>query len=182
MGARSAAHSLSKESIQDVSDRMQIAHQSLMNQTIQETMSAVYAAVCASLGEDSTRWRWGDLHQIQFKHALAKHERWSHMEIGPHPIGGSPTTLGMAMHMGPGAGRHASGEIPLRVYHGPAYRLIVDLADPDHARFVIAGGNGGRPDSPYGTNQFATWLKGEYLTLALRREELLVDTIWPIHP
>ena len=158
------------------------AHQSLMNQTIQETMSAVYAAVCSSLGEDPTRWRWGDLHQIQFKHALAKHERWSHMEIGPHPIGGSPTTLGMAMHMGPGAGRHASGEIPLRVYHGPAYRLIVDLADPDHARFVIAGGNGGRPDSRYGTNQFATWLKGEYLTLALRREELLVDTIWPIHP
>ena len=100
------------------------------------------------------------------------------MTVGPDPIGGSPTTLGMAMHMGPGPGRTEADEIPCRVYHGPAYRLVVDLADPDHARFVIAGGNGGRPDSAYATNQYPKWLKGDYFTVTLRREELNTDQLW----
>ena len=102
------------------------------------------------------------------------------MHAGPDPIGGSSTTLGMAMHMGPGPGRAQDGEIPCRVYHGPAFRLVVDLADPEHVHFVIAGGNGGRADSPFSTNQYPHWLAGEYLTVSYLREELTEHTIWKL--
>ena len=39
------------------------------------------------------------------------------------------------------------GSIQQDVYHGPAFRWVVDLADPLHFKFVIAGGNGGRADT-----------------------------------
>ncbi len=163
-----------------VADNPWTAHRDVMVEEICTTMATVYTDVCRQLGDDPLQWRWGDLHQVQFKHSLSKHDTWAHMGVGPDPIGGSPTTLGMAMHMGPGPGRGTADEIPCRVYHGPAYRLVVDLADPDHARFVIAGGNGGRPDSPYITNHYPSWLKGEYFTLSLKRSELQTDSTWHV--
>jgi acyl-homoserine lactone acylase PvdQ len=88
----------------------------------------------------------------------------------------------MAMHMGPGPGRAKQGEIPCRVYHGPAFRLIFDLADPEHVEFVMAGGNGGGAGSEFAANQYRTWLNGEYLTISFRRDELDEHTIWQLEP
>mgnify|MGYP003311658692 FL=1 len=135
-------------------------------------LNIVVKRVKKSLGDDSSKWRWGDLHKIQFKHSLNKFDDWKELHLGPDEIGGSPTTLGMAMHMGKGPGKTEEDEIPCRVYHGPAYRLVVDLNDPEHAKFVIAGGNGGRVDSKFCLNHYATWLKGNYFTLNFNREEI----------
>ncbi len=156
------------------------AHAQELKTTVHQVMADVVEAVKQTLGEDTAKWQWGDLHQIQFSHRLVKHQAWQDMHAGPDPIGGSSTTLGMAMHMGPGPGRAQDGEIPCRVYHGPAFRLVVDLADPDHVHFVIAGGNGGRADSPFSTNQYPHWLAGEYLTVSYLREELTEHTIWKL--
>jgi penicillin amidase len=150
--------------------------------TIHDTMASVVAAVTESLGPDPAQWRWGDLHQILFSHRLAKHESWRDMRAGPDPIGGSGTTLGMAMHMGPGPGSAKSGEIPCRVYHGPAFRLVADLADPNHVEFVIAGGNGGVAGSTHATDQYPKWLRGEYNTVSFLREELDVEHVWRLTP
>ena len=155
-------------------------YEPLLNEIICREMSEVMERLCESLGADASAWRWGDLHQIAFWHRLRKRPEFENMTVGPDPIGGSPTTLGMAVHMGPGPGKAKEGEIPCRVFHGPAYRLVVDLGDYTHARFVIAGGNGGRADSSFATNQYAAWLKGEYFTLNLKREEIDVQEIWEL--
>lgn len=149
-------------------------HRAVLREITQSTMADVVQNVRSSLGDDVSKWQWGDLHRIHFWHTLRKHDTWSHMQAGPDRLGGSGTTLGMAMHMGPGPGREdqAAGEIPCRVYHGPAYRLVVDLADPDHSHFVIAGGNGGRPDSAFINNQYPLWRDGGYTTLSFIRDEL----------
>ena len=157
-----------------------IAHRSSLESEIIATMRSVVDDVAKALGTDQSKWRWGDLHQIQFQHSLAKHPRWAHLYAGPDQIGGSGTTLGMAVHMGPGPGHAKTDEIPCRVYHGPAFRLVVDLADPDHAQFVIAGGNGGRADSPFTTNQYPHWLAGEFCQLSLLRDELTAVVEWQI--
>ncbi|MDP6377392.1 MAG: penicillin acylase family protein [Pseudomonadales bacterium] len=157
-------------------------HRVELETAICATMRGVVEDVIAHLGDDPDLWRWGALHQIRFEHRLSGQDTWNHMRAGPDPIGGSGTTLGMAMHMGPGPGDARREEIPCRVYHGPAFRLVVDLADPDHARFVIAGGNGGRPDSPFIINQYRTWLEGRYYELRLRREELSTQVNWEVRP
>jgi penicillin G amidase len=161
-----------------------LAHADIMQVEIADTMKSVVQALQTSLGSNPQDWRWGDLHQISFQHSLAKHPTWSHMQVGPDPIGGSPTTLAMAMHMGPGPGKQTGDtqEIGCRVYHGPAFRLIIDLADPEHTQFVIAGGNGGNPDSPYITNHYQQWLKGEYSVVTFNRDELNIDVVWSMSP
>ena len=153
-------------------------HEKLLKTTIQEEMKIVVDRVKLSLGNDYSKWRWGDLHKIQFRHSLNNYTSWEKLKLGPDEIGGSTTTLGMAMHIGKGPGKTNKDEIPCRVFHGPAYRLVVDLADSQHAKFVIAGGNGGRADSDFCLNQYLTWLKGQYFTLSLNREEVEEHTVW----
>lgn len=153
-------------------------HEELLKATVQEEMRKVVDRVKLSLGNDCSKWRWGDLHKIQFRHSLNNYSNWEKLKLGPDEIGGSPTTLGMAVHMGKGPGKAEENEVPCRVFHGPVYRLVVDLADPMHAKFVIAGGNGGRPDSDFCLNQYEKWLKGQYFTLNLKREEVDEHTVW----
>ena len=157
-------------------------YESLLYETICTTMADVVDSVARTLGDDSSAWCWGNLHQIYFSHRLSSEEPWRAMKAGPDPVSGSPTTLNMAMHMGPGPGRNKSGEIPCRVYHGPAFRLIVDLADPEHVHFVIAGGNGGAAGSQFATNQYAEWLAGDYLTISYNRDELDIHSTWKMEP
>ena len=159
-----------------------LAHREQLIETVCQVMADVVDSVSATLGDDPASWRWGDLHQVAFSHRLAKHPPWAGMEVGPDPIGGSATTLGMAMHMGPGPGRAKAGEVPCRVYHGPAFRLVVDMADPERVQFVIAGGNGGRTSSPFATDHYATWLNGGYFTVSLVREEIDVHETWVLSP
>ncbi len=134
-------------------DKFWKTHESSLISVIEGEIKTIVKRVKKSLGNDPSKWRWGDLHKIQFKHSLNKFDHWQELNLGPDEIGGSPTTLGMAMHMGKGPGQTKEDEIPCRVYHGPAYRLVVDLNDPEHAKFVIAGGNGGRVESKFCLNQ-----------------------------
>ena len=161
-----------------------IAHEGQLTKTICAEMAEVVRRVKKSLGPDPGQWRWGNLHKVTFGHRLQKHSPWNAMGVGPNEIGGSATTLAMAMHMGkgPGVASNGSDDIACRVYHGPAYRLVVDLADTSQAQFVIAGGNGGRADSPMASNHYAAWLVGDYFTLKLKREEVDAIETWELAP
>lgn len=139
-------------------------HRQTLERVICRNVIDVITKLDAEFGDD---WNWGRIHQISFNHTLAKHQPWAHLKVGPDPIGGSPTTLAMAMHQ-----RVSEDSEARQVYHGPAFRWIVDLADPLHFRFVIAGGNGGGPGGPFVTNQYQRWLTGEYVNVTLVPEEL----------
>ena len=87
----------------------------------------------------------------------------------------------MTLHLGPeNESSLEKDSVPFRVYVGPAFRLVVDLADPDHARFVIAGGNSGRSDGEHISDHYQTWLSGDYYTVTLKREEIDVKKHWHI--
>ena len=140
------------------------AHRDLLESIICQRTTDVMSNLNSEFGDD---WNWGRIHQISFRHSLAKHEPWAHLKAGPDTIGGSATTLAMAMHL-PVEGSTTK----LQVYHGPAFRWVVDLADPLHFRFVIAGGNGGTVDGPFAINQYQSWLNGEYFDVSLVLDEL----------
>jgi penicillin amidase len=152
----------------------------LMDEVIAGHIKSTVSLLQEELG-DVSHWTWGALHKIHFWHSLRKYTPWNKLVIGPDPIGGSATTLRMARHMGPGLDPlRDSGEPPFRVFHGPAFRLIVDLADPDHTKFVIAGGNGGSLDGEHMLDHYPAWLSGDYYTLTLNRDEIDVEERWHI--
>ena len=164
-------------------------HQAKLQKAVRAALTRAMQSLIGVLGADYPRWQLGDLQKVAFQHSLGKYAHWQHMHVGPDPQGGSATTLAMAMHVADpeldvpvkppkASANKRSDVVPWRIYHGPAFRLVVDLADPDHAQFVIAGGNGGTPDSPFISNQYAAWQLGNYYTLSLKRDELEVVSQW----
>jgi len=141
-----------------------LAHQQTLQTLLCKEVAALVERLDKAMGSD---WRWGKLQQVEFKHSLGKHAPWQFMRVGPDPIGGSGTTLRMALRR-----RVDADSEQLRVYHGPAFRWVVDLADPLHFRFIIAGGNSGRADSEHSTDQYGQWLRGEYVDVSLVRDEI----------
>ena len=140
-----------------------------LNDTICSIVNQVVRSILDEFGEICT---FGELQQISFRHGLAKYPDWSHMKLGPNPLGGSATTLAMAMHAIKKKPAGASEKIT--VEHGPVFRWIVDLADPMHLRFVTSNGNGGRVDSSFIGNHYTHWLEGDYFDLSLDRKEINV--------
>ncbi len=141
-----------------------LPHREKLQRIICDEIKDIVRWLDANYGDS---WNWGELHQISFKHSLSKYDTWKNMRIGPDPVGGSPTTLAMAVHNPP-----VAGSIAQDVYHGPAFRWVVDMADAMHFKFVIAGGNGGRPDSLFIDNSYRHWLTGKYFDMTLVRNEI----------
>lgn len=148
-------------------------HKKLLIEVLEKNLKAVVLWLVQELGSDQSNWQWQRIHAVSFSHTLQKYPSWRHLNIGPDPIGGSPTTLSMAGHLGEG---------PFQVIHGPVLRMLVDLADPDHTLFVMAAGNSGRHDSPHSTDQYSLWLSGEYFTVRHQKASLsrLAKIRWEI--
>lgn len=140
------------------------SHSTVLNRVICRHVTDIVRRLRQTYGED---FRYGDMHQVAFRHRLSTEAPWTGIALGPDAVGGSPTTLGMATHNPP-----PKDSLFEDVFHGPVFRWIVDLADPLHARFVIAGGNGGRHDSPFLTNHYDAWLHGKYFDLTLVEDEI----------
>jgi len=61
-------------------------------------------------------------------------------------------------------------------FHGPSWRMIVELSDETNAHGVYPGGQSGNPGSRYYDNFIGTWLSGKYYTLKIMRKEQMEKT------
>ncbi|MBV9170590.1 MAG: penicillin acylase family protein, partial [Chloroflexi bacterium] len=137
---------------------------------IREEVRAAVADALSRLrnrfGSDESAWRWGTVHQVDWRHPLSTSERrW--LDIGPEPVDGGAETV-----RNTGVGSLDSG---LRADGGAEYRLVIDFAEPDHFLAVQNIGNSGRPESPHYRDQFKDWLAGRYHLVSLRREAVERD-------
>ena len=119
----------------------------------------------AALGEDPTSWRWGDLHQLTFRHALGVGPLGRLLNRGPFPMGGDTDTVCQAA---------ADVAAPF-LAHGStvSYRQIVDLADFDRSLAVLPCGQSGHPASRHYCDMTPLWLRGEYHPMPFSRQAVL---------
>lgn len=118
------------------------------------------------LGTDVSQWRWGDLHQIRFKHPLlhlADGELAENMIYPPYARGGSGNTT------------NNTGFSPadLLVSSGASYRQVIDVGNWDAARMTNAPGQSGDPRSPFYDNLLADWANDKSFPLLYSREKIL---------
>jgi penicillin amidase len=93
---------------------------------------------------DVSRWQWGRFHPLNMPHPLGRTGTLhALLSIGPYADGG---TLDTVKAMGVG--------------HGPAMRMVSDLANFDNSLMEIATGESGEATSPYYRNQFQEWFHG----------------------
>lgn len=135
--------------------------------TVEACLAAAWTAAVSRLGDDPAAWRWGALHTLTFSHGFgqgrglaARALAWLlDLNRGPYPRPGDGMTVNLEAFP-----LTASFEIKV----GPGYRQIVDLADPEASRWIIAGGVSGDPRSAHYADQIGTWLRGEYRPMRLR--------------
>jgi penicillin amidase len=103
------------------------------------------AALAKETGtSDVSQWRWGRFHPLNMVHPLGRSGTLhALLSIGPYADGG---TLDTVKAMGVG--------------HGPAMRMVSDLANFDNSLMEIAAGESGQAPSPYYHDQFREWFAG----------------------
>jgi penicillin G amidase len=121
---------------------------------------AARAAVDVAAGRS-----WGDLHTALAEHPLARAElldRFLHLNVGPAPAGGSPTTVNVS--------HYAGARFPVVGAYGPSQRHVVDMADVDGAGgFILPTGQSGLPFSDHYADQWPRWLNGGLWRIPLGR-------------
>ncbi|HEX6589990.1 MAG TPA: penicillin acylase family protein [Longimicrobiales bacterium] len=99
---------------------------------------------------------WGDLHRGVIVHPLGEVawlDRLLGLNVGPHPLAGSSTTVNVSQWL--------ETSFPVNAAYGPSQRHVVDLADVDGAGgFVLPAGQSGIPFSRHYDDMHDAWVDG----------------------
>jgi len=123
-------------------------------------------------GKDTTKWRWGNLHQISFTHALGAAnllKKLFRLEEGPFEVGGGSHTVSPYSY---------DLSKPFTANHGSAIRFIYSLANWDKSRVVTPTGVSGIPSSDFYCNQTRMYINNEYVIDIFSRESVVAHAIY----
>ena len=111
-------------------------------------------------GTDPRKWRWGEAHQARFSHPVFDRiPILRDLVHNPIAADGDDTTVNRATP------RVDFDSVVFPDVHGAGLRAVFDLADLDHSRFIIAGGQSGNPLSAHYGDQIERWRDGRYIEL-----------------
>jgi penicillin amidase len=126
---------------------------------IRAALQAAVVTLTKRRGPDPRRWAWGEVRPLRLRHVLgAAPVLGPLLNLGPASVGGDTNTVAQA----------GVGPLDPLGGHGAIanHRMVVDLADPDRSRYVIAGGQSGNPASRHYGDLFQLWLRGEGVPIA----------------
>ncbi len=131
---------------------------------LKRSLAEAVKELCERLGDDTTRWQYG---QLEFKHVWFQHalssavsdEVRGSLNVGPAPRGGYESTLNNTSDSD-------------RQRSGGTFRVIMDAANWDNSVATSAPGQAGDPRSPHYGDLFQLWVKHQYFPLFYSREKI----------
>lgn len=114
-------------------------------------------------------WYWGELHTLQPQHAFGTKVHSFNL-----PSRGTP---GASNSVWPGGFDMGQPDHPFHSSYGPVLRIIVDLADIKHARWVIDTGSSGWPHSPHYGDQHELWKRIESAPMISDWDQIKKDAV-----
>ncbi len=127
------------------------------------------AKLRAISGDDPTTQKWGEIHKVSFVSPLRQSGLGSRLlGGGTFAKGGSGETLNRA-----GYSRTANIEDGFDTAFAATARLVMDLADPEKIKAVVAGGVTARQFNDHYNDQIPVWVDGELLTWWLSKDKIL---------
>ncbi len=133
-----------------------------------DALKAAWEETRGLLGADPAAWRWGDLHQMRFKHPLehlADPELAAAMRYPAYPRGGTANSP------------NSTGFLPsdFLVRRGASFRMVLDVGRWDDAEMTNAPGQSGDPNSPFYDNLLKGWAEDSSFPLLYSRDAVLAN-------
>ncbi len=122
-----------------------------------ETLHVATQELERLMGPDRAHWRWGTLHQINFRHGLDQisPDMAKLLDIGPLPRPGDGYTVN-ATWTSPNSWDQIDGA---------SYRQILDTSDWDQSVAINTPGQSGQPGSDHYSDLAPLWDSGRYFPL-----------------
>lgn len=160
-GARVASHVVARLRAADTGER-----RALVAAALESAVRTLHERV----GPDPAAWGWGAVRPLTLLHPLAARRPLDRIfNVGPVPLGGDANTVAQA------------GVSPLEPLRNPwaipNQRTVIDLADPERSRFVLAGGQSGNPLSPHYADLFRLWQRGYGVPIAWSPAAMAAATV-----
>lgn len=131
------------------------------NQLLLDALKSARAQLDKLEGSDSTKWSWGRIHVVEFRHPLDEIPGAKALfDPEPIPRPGDDYTVDAT-------GFWAGG---FKQVAGASYREIMDLSDWDKSVAVNVPGESGQPESPHYSDLLPLWSGGRYFPLCFSRE------------
>jgi penicillin amidase len=125
-----------------------------------DTLRLAQEKLSAAQGADMTRWSWGALHRVMFRHPLDQSPGAAALfDRGPIPRSGDGDVVQAT----------SRGDASLDQVSGASYREIFDLADWDRSVAINVPGQSGQPGSKHYDDLLPLWSNGRYFPLNYSR-------------
>jgi len=121
---------------------------------LSDSLHAALDEIQRSAGPDLASWRWGDVHQILFRHPL-NHQAFNR---GPVARPGDANSV------------NATSGAAFQQTNGASYRQILDLSDWDRSVMTNVPGESGDPESPHYSDLLDDWASGRYHPMPFTRQ------------
>jgi penicillin amidase len=143
---------------------------------VEQALERAVARLSAAYGPDPAKWRWGAAHRARFANQLLQGLGPVGEALSPNAeVGGDAATIAAAQPHLAGASRYDAD-------YGPRYRQIIDLAELDASRFMIAPGVSENLFSASFKSLAGAWSRGEYLSLPRHRPAGTVRSVLTLQP
>jgi penicillin G amidase len=137
------------------------------NQLLSDTLQSARAELAHLLGPDPSRWSWGKLHVVRFRHALDLQSGAKELfDLAPLSRPGDEYTVNAT-----GTPGDSWDQVS-----GASYREILDTGDWDNSRAVNTPGQSGQPGSPHYSDLMPLWDAGQYFPLLYSRKAIEHET------
>ncbi len=117
---------------------------------IRKSMKDASAELTARLGPDPSKWEWGKVHQMTFKHPLGS--KLSFYNLSPIPTNGDDFTINAGMW---------DAKNPYAMDSGGVIRLVVDMSDLERSTIMSPPGQSGLFLSPFYGDLAQMWANGQ---------------------
>lgn len=135
-------------------DSLWITKHGGLEQVLKQSLQTTIAELQDEYGKNLEKWRWGDFHQVEFRHPVGSANKYLSYIFNankPIPTDGSAFT--------PLAARaNAEGN----VNHGASWRFVIDLDDISTGYHIVAPGQSGHFKSDWYNDQAEEWVEGIY--------------------
>jgi penicillin amidase len=133
------------------------------------------------MSPNPAKWSWGRIHRLELRHSFLRFGTGATRVLGrtlsrgPFPAPGDPGSVWTM---------HSDGRDPFAPQVGPAFRLAVDLGDPLHAYYGLAGGQSGLPGSSFYADALGPWLRADPRVLWMHRADVAYHArgTWELRP